>query len=103
MARIKIDEEPDTITQNNFSQPYSYQPDNVESRPNRGEGRGGKNNAQVNRTGFDDNSQGGKNQNYGINKWNHDLRRNQEYSPEDDIHSNTNEYGDQIFNLDGSP
>ena len=65
-----------------------------------GQDRGGRNNAQINRTGFDSKSQGGINQNFQSNNQNCDQKRSREDSPED---LNTNEYGDKLYNPDGSP
>ena len=96
ITTIKIDEELDTMTLNNFSQPYSYQPDIVGSWPNRGQGRGGRNNAQVNRAEFNDNSRGGWYRNNQSNNWDWNKKRNHESSPEDDFPPNVNEYGDEL-------
>merc|ERR1711867_163149 len=53
ISRIKIDKELDTITLNNFSSGFDYRDDRHRgARPSRERGRGGRNNAQVNRAGF---------------------------------------------------
>ena len=71
IARLKIDEELDTITLNSLGRGYNYRSDNTGSWPNINQEKGGKNNAQMNRAGFDDNSQGERNRNYRSNNWNH--------------------------------
>ena len=71
IARVKIDEELDTITLNRFSTGYDERDDRHRGlRSSREKGRGGRNNAQVNRAGFNDNSQGGKSGNTQSNNWN---------------------------------
>ena len=50
IARIKIDEELDTITLNNLSSGFNYRDNSLRgARSSREQGRGGRNNTQINR------------------------------------------------------
>ena len=103
-ARVKIDEELDKITLNRFSQGYNERDNRRRGcRSSKERGRGGRNNAQVNRVGFNDKSQGGKNGNNQSNNWNQNKKRNCDSSPEDDFPTNVNENGYELYNLDGTP
>ena len=62
IARIKIDEELDTITLNNFSSGFNYRDNSLRgARSSREQGRGERNNVQAYRAVFNDNSQRGQN------------------------------------------
>ena len=103
ITRIKIDEELDSITLNNFSSGFDYREDrHTGARSSRDRGRRGRNNVQVNRTGFNDNSQGGRNRNNQSNNWSRNKKRDCESSPEDDFPPNVNEYGDKLYNRYGT-
>ena len=69
ITRTKIDEKLDTITLNNFWSGFRYRDNNYNS--SREQGKGARNNSQINRAGFDDSSQGGRNKNNQSNTWNH--------------------------------
>ena len=57
IARVKIDEELDTITLNRYSTGYDERNDRCRGLgSSREKGRGGRNNTQVNRARFNDNS-----------------------------------------------
>ena len=61
---IKIDEELDTITLNNFSSGFNCKDNSLRgARSSREQGRGGRNNTYIDRAGFNNNSQGGQNRN----------------------------------------
>ena len=96
IARIQVDEELDTITLNNFSR-GRHNPDEggefqqgTERRPN----------AQVNRTQVGGQTQNRGQRNSYNNQGNQYQKRNR--SPEVEVVPYVNEFGDQIYNLDGS-
>ena len=61
IARVKTDEELDTIPLNMYSTSYDERDDKCRGfRSNREKGRGGRNNVQINITGFNGSYQGGK-------------------------------------------
>ena len=96
IARIQVDEELDTITLNNFSHGRHSKSERSELQQ-RTEGRS---DAQVNRTQVGNQTQNrGQRNNYN-NRGNQYQKRGQ--SPDVDVIPYVNEFGDQIYNIDGS-
>ena len=89
IARVKIDEELDTITLNKYSTGYDVRDDQHRGHGLiRREGKGGGNNVQINRAGFNNSSQGEKSGNNQSNNRNQNKKRNRDFSPDDDFPTN---------------
>ena len=97
IARIQVDEELDTITLNKFCDNGTHDHSERNKFQQRMEDRPG---AQVNRTQFSNPTQNrGQRNNYN-NKGNQHQKRSQ--SSDEEVVPYVNEFGDQIYNIDGS-